>query len=138
MSSVDRIKLETGKSFHLNINQIIPLLFSIGLGVVLGFLSSKGNWAYALIIALLVPLAIIFSSRPFIGVILWLLFMPLSSALPNPDMMYWLIHRILIPFTLVMSIIPRLVNTSRQPLFRLKLPDISLLMLAAYIPYYYY
>ncbi len=134
MSIIERINSKNSTSFHLNWNKIFAFGLSIGLGVVLGFLSSKGNWAYALIIALLVPLAIIFSSRPFIGVILWLLFMPLSSALPNPDMMYWLIHRILIPFTLVMSIIPRLVNTSRQPLFRLKLPDISLLMLAAYIP----
>jgi len=134
MSIVDRINLENRKSFHWNLNQFMAIGLSIGLGLALGYLSSQGNWLYAIILAFLVPMAIIFSSQPFIGVILWLLFMPLSSALPNPDIMYWFIHRILIPFSLVMSIIPRLVNTSSQPPFRLKLPDISLLMLAAYIP----
>ena len=134
MSIIDRINLEDRKTFQLNWNQLLAVGFSIGLGLSLGFLSSQGNWLYALILALLVPMAILFSSRPFIGVILWLLFMPLSSALPNTDMMYWFIHRILIPFTLVMTIIPRLLNTSNQTLFRLKLPDISLIMLAAYVP----
>ncbi len=134
MSFIDRINLENRKSFQLNWNQFMAIGLSIGLGLVLGYLSSQGNWLYAIILAFFVPMAIIFSSRPFIGIILWLVFMPLSSALPNPDIMYWLIHRILIPFTLILTIIPRLVNTARQPHFRLKLPDISLLILVVYVP----
>jgi O-antigen ligase len=134
MSNVERINSENRKSLHLNWNQIFAFGLSIGLGLVLGFLSSTGNWLYALILAMFVPMAIIFSSRPYIGVILWLILMPLSSALPSPDLMYWLIHRLLIPFTLVMTIFPRLVNVTSQPFLRLKFPDISLLILAAYIP----
>ena len=100
----------------------------------LGFLSSQGNWLYAFALALMIPIAILFGSRPFIGVILWLLMMPLASALPNPNIMYWLIHRLLIPFTLMMSIISHMVNSSNQTHYRFKFPDISLLMFAAYIP----
>lgn len=91
MSFIDRINLENRKSFQLNWNQFMAIGLSIGLGLVLGYLSSQGNWLYAIILAFFVPMAIIFSSRPFIGIILWLVFMPLSSALPNPDIMYWLI-----------------------------------------------
>lgn len=135
MSITDRINFEKRKSFHLDWNQLFPLILSIGLGLALGFLSSRGNWFYAFTLALIVPMVILFSLRPFIGIILWLLLMPLASALPNPNIMYWGIHRILIPFTLVMTIIPHLVNTSNRTLFRFKFPDISLIIFAAYVPF---
>lgn len=135
MSTLNRNNLENRKPFRLNWNYILPLTFSIGLGLVLGYLSSRGNWLYALTLALIVPIGIIFGSRPFIGVILWLTLMPLASALPNPEIMYWFIHRLLIPFTLLMTIIPRLVNTSNQSLYRFNFPDISLLVFAAYVPF---
>ena len=113
---------------------LLPYSFPIFLGIGLGFLSSMGQWVYALGLALLVPLAILFTSRPFIGVILWLLLMPLSSALPNPELMYWVLHRILIPFTLIMTFLPSLLNASRLPKFRLGLPEVCIALLTIYIP----
>ncbi len=51
MSIVDRINLENRKSFHWNLNQFMAIGLSIGLGLALGYLSSQGNWLYAIILA---------------------------------------------------------------------------------------
>ena len=133
MSIIERSNSENRKSFHLNRNQIFAFGLSIGLGLVLGFLSSQGNWLYALVFAMLAPMAILFTARPFIGVILWLLLMPLSSALPNPELMYWIIHRVLIPVTIIISILPYLINMEKNKSFRMKLPDICILIMTVYV-----
>jgi len=113
-----------------------PLTFfiAIGMGFLLGYLSSRGNWFYALALAAAAPLTVVFSRRPFLGVILWLLIMPLSSALPNPELLYWTIHRILIPLTLILAILPRLIHNSKLPPLRLGIPEVCVLLLVAYIP----
>ncbi|PKN86659.1 MAG: hypothetical protein CVU46_07090 [Chloroflexi bacterium HGW-Chloroflexi-8] len=122
------------KSRQFTFLSLFPYSFPVFLGLGLGFLVARGDWLYALGLALLVPLAILFSSRPFVGVILWLVLMPLSSALPNPEMMYWVIHRGLIPFTLCMTIFPYLINPSKMPHFRMNLPDVCIALLAVYVP----
>lgn len=122
------------KARPISFLSLLPYSFPIFLGLGLGFLSSKGNWLFALGLALLLPLTILFSSRPFIGVILWLVLMPLSSALPNPELMYWVIHRILIPFTLCMTLLPRLLNASKLTRFRLGLPEVCIALMIIYIP----
>ena len=107
---------------------------SIFLGVGMGFLIVRGEWFFAIILALLMPGAFILINRPFLGVFLWLLLMPLSSALPNPELMYWGIHRILIPLTLVLTIISRFVHTRELPPIHLGFPEICILLLAIYTP----
>lgn len=100
----------------------------------LGFLIARGDWIFALGMAALPPLAVLFSAHPFTGVILWLVLMPLSSALPNPELMYWAIHRGLIPFTLFMTLLPYLLKHSGQPRLRIGLPEVCIGLMAVYVP----
>jgi len=122
------------KAKQITLLSILPFSFPIFLGIVLGFLIARGYWFFALGLAALIPLAILFSTKPFIGVILWLILMPLSSALPNPELMYWVLHRLLIPITLFITFLPRLLRGSGQPKFQLGLPEVCIVILIIYIP----
>ena len=129
-----RAHLVVMKVRHLSINQIIVVSLTIFLGLGLGFLISSGDWFYALALATLVPLALLFTTRPFLGLIIWLLLLPLNAALPNPELMYWAIHRFLILFTLCMFLLIRLANPFRSHRLRLGLPEICITLLAGLIP----
>ena len=131
INHTDRIK---GNFINLNLNKLIAISLSVGLGLSLGFLSSRGDWLYAIILACTIPAVILFSTRPFLGVTIWLLLMPLSSALPNSILIYWVVHRMLIPVTLIMTILSRLTNVPKRQPFHIKFPDVCVLFLAAYIP----
>ena len=122
------------KARQITFLSILPFSFPIFLGIALGLLIARGDWIFALGLAALIPLAILFSARPFIGVILWLILMPLSSALPNPELMYWVLHRILIPITLIVTFLPRFLNASSLPRFQLRLPEVGIALLTVYVP----
>jgi O-antigen ligase len=98
------------------------------------FLILRGQWMYALILALIIPIAIVFAKRPFIGVVLWLLLMPLVSALPNPDMMYWGIHRILILVILFFLVISRSLKTKKYAPLRFGIPELAIIILVGLVP----
>lgn len=119
---------------QLSFSKLLPFTLPIILGLGLGFLISRGDWLFAIVLAALIPLVILFSAWPFIGVILWLLLMPLSSALPNPDLVYWGLHRLMVPFTLCMTLLPYLSKTRRMPTIKLELPEISIALLAIFVP----
>ena len=108
-------------------------LAPLGLGLFLGMLVAKGAWYYAIGMLLMVPFAIALISRPFLGIILWLLVMPFIGILPNPAMMYWFFHRILIVLVLALTIINnRWRETDKH--VQLKLPDIAVLTLVGFVP----
>jgi O-antigen ligase len=104
------------------------------LGVAIGFLISRENLLYAVVMALLIPLGIIFLKRPFIGVIIWLLLGPLYFVLPNPDLMHYAFYRILVPFTLLIIILFRMLKVKDYPPLRLGAPELAMCILAAYVP----
>ncbi len=103
-------------------------------GLVLGLLCAWGKGAYALGLVLLVPLALVMIARPFTGVILWLALMPLSSALPNQELCYWVIHRILLLVTFVLLVLARLQKPSRVPRSKFTSPDLFIISLAILVP----
>ena len=127
-----RIKVSMAGRFSLEKFLIYGLPIFLGLGM--GLLITRGEWLYALTLALLAPFVILFSARPFVGVILWLLLMPISSALPNPDIAYWAIHRTLIPLTLVMTILPRLLKKDRESSISLGPAEVAMGTLAVLVP----
>jgi O-antigen ligase len=122
------------KARQLTLVQLFVLSLPVFLGLALGFFTFRGDWLYAFALAMLAPMALLFSARPFIGVILWLLLMPLYSVFPNRELMYWVIHRILITITLFMALLPRLANSSRLPRFRLGPIEVCIALLAIYVP----
>jgi O-antigen ligase len=107
---------------------------TVGLSFGIGFLIVRGETLFALALALMAPFTVFFVRRPFIGVILWLLLMPLSSAFPSAGVVYWAIFRILIPLTLCMTLLPRLLKIGEHPTVRFGLPELCIVALALLIP----
>ena len=58
------------KARQLTFSQLFFFSSPIILGLGLGFLISMGNWHYALVLAMLAPFVMLFSARPFIGIII--------------------------------------------------------------------
>jgi O-antigen ligase len=119
---------------NLSLGKLLMIGLPALLGVGIGFLISRGQWMYALILVVLIPIAILFAKRPFIGVFIYLILMPLSSAFPNADTMYLLIHRGLILLTLLVVVFLRLFNRKNYQPIRLGFPEIALAFLVAYVP----
>jgi putative inorganic carbon (HCO3(-)) transporter len=97
----------------------LPLLLGVGLGPVLAFLITGGNWIFAIAAALAVPMLILFSVSPFGVVIIWLLLMPFESILPAADQIHWVLHRLMIPAALVLIVLSRLLRVKKYPSVRL-------------------
>jgi O-antigen ligase len=112
------------------------LLVFLGLGLApaVAILISRGQWLYAIVVALVAPGVALFCARPFIGVILWLLLMPLSSALANAEVVYWALHRIMIPCILVLAVLSRALKVSKHPPVRLGPPELAMGILAGLVP----
>jgi len=106
---------------------------SIFVGMFIGVMLVKGGWFYASGLVLMAPIAIALISRPFLGILLWLLVMPFVDILPNAAMMYWLFHRILIVLVLALTII---LNRWRETRVHAQLrpPDVAVLILAGMTP----
>ncbi len=68
------------------------------------------------------------------GILIWLLLMPLSSAFPNAEMVYWVIHRLLLPFTLCLTLVNRRFKAFHAAPVRMGLPELAMGILAALIP----
>lgn len=134
MQIVERPHFVVAKARQLTFSQFFFFSLPIISGLGLGYLISMGNWHYALVLAMLAPFVMLFSARPFIGIIIWLVLIPISSALPNPDIAYWAIHRILIPFTLGMTILSRLSKVGDHSPKKLGSPELALGVLAILIP----
>lgn len=127
-------RLDEFLALNLSSIKLITIGFPVLLGVGMGFLISRGMWIYAVIMAVLIPIAIVITKRPFIGVVVYLLLMPLLSALPNADMMYQMIHRILLPLTLTAVLVSYLIKASKFLPIRLGPPELALCILAVYVP----
>jgi O-antigen ligase len=129
-----RTHLAIQRARQLTTTQVLVICLPVFLGLGLGFLVSQGDWIYALVLAALAPLAVLFVARPFIGIILWLLLMPFYTLFPDQELIYWAVHRILIPLTLCLFILPRLLRWSELPRFILRPPEVCIAILAVYVP----
>jgi hypothetical protein len=114
------------------IDVFLRWLVPIGLGIVIGFLVLVDAWYYAIGVVIVTPVVIAVISRPIIGVFIWLLLMPYISVFPNPELAYWLVHRILILLALFLAIIVRRQTRETGLLVRLKPPDAAVLTLLGF------
>ena len=122
-------RLDEFLAMDLSSMKLIMIGLPILLGVGIGFLISYGQWMYALILALLIPIAILFTKRPFIGVIFWMLIMPYISVLPNSSLMYILFHRILLVLTLGFMLIKLLQMKRSSTVVQIHSIDLAVILL---------
>ncbi|HEY0737240.1 MAG TPA: O-antigen ligase family protein [Herpetosiphonaceae bacterium] len=84
----------------------LPVLLGLSFGVGAALLIVNGLWIALVPLAALVPATILFLRYPFVAVILWVLVFPYFVITPNDAfrIMYWLLHRLMIPAALVVVI----------------------------------
>ncbi len=135
MQIATRAQLALSKAWQFALANLFIFSITIILGAGLGFLISRGDYLFAFGLVVSAPLVVVFISHPFIGVGIWLVLMPLSSALPNQEqLVYWVIHRILITLTLCVSLMPWLARSFRLPRLKLGPPEVCMAIIIAYVP----
>lgn len=96
----------------------LPVLLGVSFGVGAALLIVNGLWILLVPLSALVPATILFLRYPFVAVILWILVFPYFVATPNDAfrIIYWLLHRMMIPAALVIVIFSDWLGLSnRQP-----------------------
>jgi O-antigen ligase len=85
----------------------LPFLFGAALAMVSAYLIVKGQVYLALCLALAVPAIVVLVRYPFVAVLIWLLVFPFFVREPSAlgEIMYWLLHRVMIPFALLLTIL---------------------------------
>jgi len=116
------------------IRDLFLVFFGLILAVIAAFLISQGYWVIVLAAVAAVPMIVLLSAHPFSGVMIWLLVMPFVSVLPNSDMGYWVIYRIMPPLLLFLAIISRIFNVREHPAVRFGPPELTLGILILVVP----
>lgn len=103
----------------------LPLGLGALLGILAAFLILQQNWVALLSILMIVPLLLLFFYYPFISVIIWLLIFPffLKEVLPGARVLYWLLHRAMIPGALIVLVALSSLEVRKTRNFRLGLVD---------------
>lgn len=80
----------------------LPLLLGLCVGLISAFLLANELWHFAILLALAVPAALLFSRYPFSAILLWILVLPyfLNEPTTAGRFIYWIVHRAVIPATL--------------------------------------
>lgn len=119
-----------GHKKHLIFDNLVLLrtlvfIFGLVFAVTLVYLANIA-WPVALGLVFVIPAAILFSSYPFVGIILWILVAPIfvNPGGLNHLYVFWLLHRAMIPFTLVMILLPYLFRMKKEWPIRLGFAEI--------------
>jgi O-antigen ligase len=98
----------------------VPLTLGLILAMLVGLLISQGMWHFAVPLAFLIPVAILFLRYPFACIVTWLLVSPFLQTTPTmPErILYWVVHRAMPPATLVLIILATLLQTKKNRLMR--------------------
>lgn len=122
------------KSSQVPMQRLSLIVVSVLLSLSLAYLISRGEWIFALVVAVLAPLAVILSEHPFIGPIMWLLLLPILSALPSADLLYWALHRILLPMSLIIAFLPYFLKKFNISQLKIGPPEFSIAVFALIVP----
>ncbi|MBV9787031.1 MAG: O-antigen ligase family protein [Chloroflexi bacterium] len=108
----------------------LPVLLGVSFGLAAALLIVNGLWIMLVPLAALVPATILFLRYPFIAVILWILVFPYFVATPNDAfrIMYWLLHRMMIPAALVLVIFSDWLGVSNRKPVRFGRAELCLLI----------
>lgn len=98
----------------------------VGLGAV--YLVVGGSWHIAVVLVLLLPALMILHRYPYLAVIAWLVLSPFLVQTPSAieRQIYWIIHRFLPPFTLILILVSTAMNVRLRELPRLRLPEFAM------------
>ena len=108
----------------------LPLILAVGVGALSGLLIVRGQWSLLVPTVLAVPTLIMFTRFPFAAVIMWILVLPFFVVTPTAAerFAYWIMHRGLIPATLLIVVIANGLRVRKREMIRFGLPELSLLL----------
>jgi len=109
----------------------LPLALALVFGVLLGLLIANEAWYFVIVLAVAAPVGILLSHYPFAAVMIWMLLMPysLNSGSSDPRMIFWLLHRMLVPAALVITTISGWLGINRRTKnVSLGLADLAMLL----------
>lgn len=88
-----------------------PLVFlGMGVGIVLAFFIARGDWLIMAAAVAVVPLAALLVRYPFSGIFLWLVLMPFVSVMPESQLVFWAVYRILPPALVLLTLLFRAIG----------------------------
>ena len=107
----------------------LPIVLLLGQGTLAAYLIASGASYLGFAVALALPASVLLIRHPFIAVILWLLLVPYLLATPMEEqrVIYWILHRGMIPAALVLSILSRWFGTERRAPVRAGPPELAML-----------
>jgi O-antigen ligase len=123
----NRLQLAVARLPQITPGKFLVIGLPVFLGVGLGLLIAFGQWFYAAIFVLAMPIVLLLIGDPFIAVIIWLITIPLLSIFPNQNMLYWVLHRLMIPVCLVLAILAQQFRPKKH--FQIKLGPAELAMI---------
>lgn len=112
----------------------LPFIVATAMGLMTGLLVSRGDWQIALVLILIAPVCLIFIKYPFLAILIWIIVFPyfLRTATVNDRYIYWLLHRAMIPATLLGTIFFNWRRILTEDLKRLRVIDLILVVFAIY------
>lgn len=110
--------------------RMLPLLLGVGLGISVAYLINKQLWHLLLPLVFVVPVTIIFNRYPFAAILTWFLIAPFFMVTQSPAIrqVYWLLHRALIPGTLLIAILADWTNVSQRERVRFGRTELATLI----------
>ena len=85
----------------------LPVLLGLGFGLFLALLVDREDWHFVIAVIFIVPAVMLLSRYPFAAILIWILVFPFFVRTPAAGgrYIYWMIHRALIPATLVFVVL---------------------------------
>lgn len=94
----------------------LPVLMGLGFGLVLAFLVDRENWHFVIAAIFIVPAAMLLIRYPFAAILIWMLVFPffIRTPIAGSRYIYWMLHRALIPATLVFVLLTNRVGVRKR------------------------
>ncbi|MDX1520935.1 MAG: O-antigen ligase family protein, partial [Anaerolineae bacterium] len=108
----------------------IPIIVGLGLGLIVAYLITDGQWHYAIPLVFAVPAVIVFNRYPFIAILMWILVVPffLNAQNSADRFIFWMFHRGLIPGSLLVVILSDWLKTNNRPLGKVGRAELAALI----------
>ncbi|RPI84972.1 MAG: O-antigen ligase family protein [Chloroflexi bacterium] len=113
----------------LLLSRFLPLLLGIVLSFVAAYLILNDNLVFLVPVLFLIPASVLFLHYPFVSILIWLVIYPffIHTLDPSGRYMYWILHRAMIPGTLVIVIALYMLDVSKKKI-RLHAVDFFILI----------
>lgn len=100
----------------LLLSRFLPLLLGIALSFVAAYLILNDNLVFLVPVLFLIPASVLFLHYPFISILIWLVVYPffIHTLDSSGRYMYWILHRAMIPGTLVIVIALHMLGVSKK------------------------